>query len=191
MPSGKDRLDCSVQKLFCNKVWIHVDCDALSFDKKLFACVGITVKDFVLGPYFIIAEFALQDLTKRFVSRVSRDDGMINQIPHFFDFGMTFEILCRCNKKRNVVTHRNGNKAAFLGFIAKPSNIGFSFQKRLLSDVGAKSSCRPGCLIGKFCSASKKTERSMLTGRLILKDRRLRSKFPFRRASAFSLRMPH
>ena len=31
----------------------------------------------------------------------------------------------------------------------------------------------------------------MLTGRLILKDRRLRSKFPFRRASAFSLRMPH
>ena len=83
MPSGKDRLDCSVQKLFCNKVWIHVDCDALSFDKKLFACVGITVKDFVLGPYFIIAEFALQYLTKRFVSRVSHDDGMINQIPHF------------------------------------------------------------------------------------------------------------
>ena len=102
MPSGKDRLDCSVQKLFCNKVWIHVDCDALSFDKKLFACVGITVKDFVLGPYFIIAEFALQDLTKRFVSRVSHDDGMINQIPHFFDFGMTFEILCRCNKKRSL-----------------------------------------------------------------------------------------
>lgn len=57
---------------------------------------------------------------------------------------MTFEILCRCNKKRNVVTHRNGNKAAFLEFIAKPSNIGFSFQKRLLSDVGAKFKLQTG-----------------------------------------------
>lgn len=78
MPPGKDRLYCSVQKLFGYKVWIHVDCDAFSFNKQFFTRVGITVKDFVLWPYFIIAEFALQDLTKRFVSRVSHDDGMIN-----------------------------------------------------------------------------------------------------------------
>lgn len=94
MPSGQNGLNSSLKELLGNKVWIHVDRDALSFDKEFLACVGIPVKNFVLRSYFIIAVLALQDLTKRFICRVSHDDGMVEQIADFFDFSMTFEIFC-------------------------------------------------------------------------------------------------